>query len=216
MATLSEKLMRSKQSMEWKKIVAENLDLDYCERFLTTVEGTALLEYMENNVRYLDGRLTRVKVFGQFYPIPRQQVAFGDDGTSYKFSGTVVPSQPWPQPLLELKNKICAVRGVDYNFVLVNRYRNGEDHMGEHRDDEKELDKTVPIASVSLGQTRKFVLKHIDVRKKTREIDLVKLDLHHGSLLMMNWPTNEYWYHSIPKEKKVTNIRLNFTFRKIK
>lgn len=74
----------------------------------------------------------------------------------------------------------------------------------------------MPIASLSLGQTRKFVLKHIDVRKKTREIELVKLDLHHGSLLMMNWPTNEYWYHSIPKEKKATDIRLNFTFRKIK
>jgi len=88
--------------------------------------------------------------------------------------------------------------------------------MGEHRDDEKELDKTVPIASVSLGQTRKFVLKHIDVRKKKRQIELVKLDLCHGSLLMMNWPTNKYWYHSIPKEKKATNVRLNFTFRKIK
>lgn len=123
MTTLSEKLTRNKQPTEWKKIVAENLDLDYCERFLTGVEGTTLMEYMENNVRYLDGQLTSVKVFGQFYPIPRQQVAFGDDGTSYKFSGVVVPAQPWPQPLLELKRKICVARGVDYNFVLVNRYK---------------------------------------------------------------------------------------------
>lgn len=88
--------------------------------------------------------------------------------------------------------------------------------MGEHKDDEIELDKTVPIASVSLGQSRKFVFKHRDVKNKIRQVDLVKLDLHHGSLLVMNWPTNEYWYHSIPKEKKATNIRLNFTFRKIK
>lgn len=88
--------------------------------------------------------------------------------------------------------------------------------MGEHKDDEIELDKTVPIASVSLGQTRKFVLKHSDTKNKIRQVDLVKLDLHNGSLLIMNSPTNEYWYHSIPKEKKATNIRLNFTFRKIK
>lgn len=74
----------------------------------------------------------------------------------------------------------------------------------------------VPIASVSLGQTRRFVLKHIDVRKKIRQVDIIKFDLHHGSLLMMNWPTNKYWFHSIPKQKKATNIRLNFTFRKIK
>lgn len=101
-------------------------------------------------------------------------------------------------------------------WVFNLRYRNGDDHMGEHRDNEVELDKTVPIASVSLGQTRKFVFKHTDVRKKIRQIELVKLDLHNGSLLMMNWPTNEYWYHSVPKQRKASNVRLNFTFRKIK
>lgn len=122
MATLYEKLMNNNRSSRWKKIIAEDLDLDYCEKFLTTVEGSSLMEYMENNVRYLDGRLAQLKVFGRYHPIPRQQVAFGDGGVSYKFSGTVVPAQPWPQPLLELKNKIGRARGVDYNFVLVNRY----------------------------------------------------------------------------------------------
>lgn len=107
--------------IQCRKIVAEGLDVDYYERFLTGAESSSLMDYMENNVRYLDGRLTQVKVFGQYYPIPRQQVAFGDDGVSYKFSGTVVPALPWSPPLLELKNKICLARGVDYNFVLVNR-----------------------------------------------------------------------------------------------
>ncbi|CAH1725130.1 unnamed protein product [Aphis gossypii] len=214
--TLYEKLMKNAQPSQWRKIVAENLDLDYCERFLTAAESVALLNYMEDNVSYFDGRLSQVKVFGQYYPIPRQQVAFGDTGISYKFSGTIIPAQPWPQPLYDLKKKIYTARGVDYNFVLVNRYKNGEDHMGEHRDDEVELDKTIPIASVSLGQTRKFVFKHTDVRKKIRQVELIKLDLHNGSLLMMNQPTNDYWFHSIPKEKKAKNVRLNFTFRKIK
>ncbi|XP_050431832.1 DNA oxidative demethylase ALKBH2-like [Adelges cooleyi] len=214
--TLYEKLMKNKQSTRWKKVVAENLDLDYCEKFLNLSEATALMDYMENNVQYLDGRLTQVKVFGVYHPIPRQQVAFGDVGVTYKFSGTVIAAQPWPQPVLELKKKISSERGINYNFVLVNRYRNGDDHMGEHRDDEPELDKMIPIASVSLGQTRKFVLKHGDVKKKLRKVENIKLDLHHGSLLFMNWPTNEYWYHSIPKEKAATKVRLNFTFRKIK
>lgn len=208
--------MANSRPSKWRKIVAEDLDVDYCDRFLTTAEATALMNYMEDDVSYFDGRLAQVRVFGRYHPIPRQQVAFGDDGVSYRFSGTVVPARPWPLPLLELKNKIRRSRGVDYNFVLVNRYRNGDDHMGEHRDDEPELDKAVPIASVSLGQTRKFVFKHSDVRKKTRQVELVKLELCHGSLLMMNWPTNEHWYHSVPKEKKATNVRLNLTFRKIK
>lgn len=121
MASLYEKLMKNKQHSEWEKIVAENLDLDYCQRFLNAAEGAALMEYMEHNVHYLDGRLNQVKVFGQYYPIPKQQVAFGNEGVSYKFSGTIVPAQPWPTPLLELKNKIRLARHVDYNFVLVNR-----------------------------------------------------------------------------------------------
>lgn len=119
--TLYERLMKNAQPSQWRKIVAEDLDLDYCERFLTAAESANLFNYMENNVCYFDGRLSQVKVFGQYYPIPRQQVAFGDVGVSYKFSGTVVPAQPWPQPLYDLKSKICTARGVDYNFVLVNR-----------------------------------------------------------------------------------------------
>lgn len=125
MTTLYEKLMQNRQKSLWRKIIAENLDLDFCEKFLTTAEATTLMEYMENCVQYFDGRLTQVKVFGQYYPIPRQQVAFGDKGVSYKFSGTIVPAKPWPKPLLELKNRIFSTLGIDYNFVLVNRYDNG-------------------------------------------------------------------------------------------
>lgn len=122
MTSLYEKLMNNKlQSLQWQKINGENLDLDYCQKFLTANEGTTLMEYMENNVQYLDSKLSQVKVFGRYHSIPRQQVAFGDKGVCYKFSGTVVPAQPWPHPLLQLKDKICAAKGVDYNFVLVNR-----------------------------------------------------------------------------------------------
>lgn len=122
MTTLYEKLTNNKlQLSQWQKINGENLNLDYCQKFLTQDEGIELMEYMENNVQYLHGKLSQVKVFGRYHPIPRQQVAFGDEGVCYKFSGIVLPAQPWPQPLLKLKDKICVARGVDYNFVLVNR-----------------------------------------------------------------------------------------------
>lgn len=106
----------------WEKIIADDLDLDYCETFLSRAEADSLMEYMENNVRYLEGPPAHVKVFGRCYPIPRQQAAFGDDNVSYKFSGTVVPAQPWPAPLLQLKDKIRDALGYNYNFVLVNKY----------------------------------------------------------------------------------------------
>lgn len=102
--------------------------------------------------------------------------------------------------------------------VLLNtRYKDGEDHIGEHRDDEKELDPLCPIASVSLGAPRDFVFRHRDARGRhsCRQIEPVKLELAHGSLLLMNPPTNTFWYHSVPVRKKVLFPRINLTFRRI-
>lgn len=97
------------------------------------------------------------------------------------------------------------------------RYKDGHDHMGEHRDDEKELDPSCPIASVSLGAARDFIFRHRDSRGKrsSRKIEPVKLELAHGSLLLMNPPTNTFWYHSLPVRKKILSPRINLTFRRI-
>lgn len=89
--------------------------------------------------------------------------------------------------------------------------------MGEHRDDEKDLDRTAPIASVSLGQPRDFIFRHKDSRGKNAKCDIapVKIELANGSLLMMNCPTNQYWYHSLPKRANAIQPRINMTFRKM-
>lgn len=90
--------------------------------------------------------------------------------------------------------------------------------MGEHRDDEKELDPLCPIASVSLGAARDFIFRHRDARGKPihrQIIEPVKLELAHGSLLLMNSPTNTFWYHSLPVRKKISLPRINLTFRRI-
>lgn len=125
-----------------------------------------------------------MKVFGKWHDVPRQQVAYGEDGLQYHFSGVTLPAKPWTESLKLLRDFISKITQVDYNFVLVNRlvtflvniiwwfyvrrYRNGLDHIGEHRDGEAELDPTAPIASVSLGQHRNFVLKHSECRGKTK------------------------------------------------
>lgn len=103
------------------------------------------------------------------------------------------------------------------SVCLSTRYKDGQDHMGEHRDDEKELDPLSPIASVSLGAARDFIFRHRDARGKPvhRQIDPVKLELAHGSLLLMNSPTNTFWYHSLPVRKKILLPRINLTFRRI-
>ena len=97
------------------------------------------------------------------------------------------------------------------------RYKDGCDYMGEHKDDEKDLAPGHPIASLSLGQPRDFYFKHQDARgkKATRKMDTVKLVLEHGGLLLMNPPTNQFWYHALPQRKKLCNVRINLTFRKM-
>ena len=96
------------------------------------------------------------------------------------------------------------------------RYKDGNDYIGEHKDDEKDLESSSPIASLSLGQPRDFYFKHQDTKRKSRKLDNVKAVLESGTLLMMNYPTNHYWYHALPKRPKVLGVRINLTFRCMK
>ncbi|CAL4059704.1 unnamed protein product, partial [Meganyctiphanes norvegica] len=202
----------------WRKISSENLDLDYTILFPRHIADT-LLKIFEDELQYFTGDLAKVKVFGKWHDLPRKQVTYGDPGLTYKYSGIVTPALPWPQPMDAVRNLISRVTGHHYNFVLVNRYGNGQNKMGEHKDDERELDPNTPIASVSLGQPRSFYFKHQDTRKpgpNKRNISKVEMTLEHGSLLLMNAPTNNYWYHALPPRKAANNVRINLTFRKIK
>ncbi|XP_067008224.1 DNA oxidative demethylase ALKBH2 [Anabrus simplex] len=208
-----------KFGLRWQKLSAEGLNLDYTI-VLPRLVADKVLKELEADIEYFTGDLARVFVFGKWHPIPRQQVAFGDEGLTYTFSGNTVPARPWPPLIRQLRDMVQRITGVPFNFVLVNRYRDGNDHMGEHRDDEKELDCDAPIASLSLGQRREFVLRHRDARdartpgSAKRNIPPYKVMLEHGSLLLMNPPTNQLWYHSLPRRKSCMGVRINLTFRK--
>ena len=205
-----------KQDLQWKKITAENLNLDYVKLF-TKTEADALFQEAEKVIRYNSN--SKVFVHGKWYKVPRKQTAYGDTGLTYTFSGATVSAQPWNNaPFLKnISDMVSSLTGHQFNFVLVNRYNDGNDHMGEHRDDEADLVPNSAIASVSLGQARDFVFRHADARGSgaKRKIDPVKLELSHGSLLMMNYPTNVYWFHSLPVRKKAILPRINLTFREM-
>ncbi|CAG9783443.1 unnamed protein product [Diatraea saccharalis] len=205
-------------SITWKNIKDQGLDLDYTIAIPKNI-ANELLKELDESLEYFTGELSQVRVFGKLYPLPRQQVAYGGPGITYSYSGTTVPALPWPTPVLALRDFLTTLKGIKYEFVLVNKYRNGNDHMGEHRDNEPELDSNYPITSVSLGQDRDFILKHKDARKSAGAkipIPPVKLTLEHGSILLMNPPTNSIWYHSLPVRKRVLNPRINLTFRKMR
>ncbi|KKL03356.1 alpha-ketoglutarate-dependent dioxygenase AlkB [Rheinheimera mesophila] len=151
-----------------------------------------------------------IKIFGKAVPIPRQQVWMGEPHCSYKYSGVLFEPEAWHplvKQLTDQVNKLCQSR---FNAVLLNWYADGQQHMGWHSDDEPELGDEPQIASLSLGQPRCFDLKH-----KTLGIQL-KLELGHGSLLLMAGQCQAFWQHRVPKRAAATAGRINLTFREIK
>ncbi|XP_057621236.1 DNA oxidative demethylase ALKBH2 [Chionomys nivalis] len=203
-------------SPSWRHLRAQGLNCDYTILF-GKAEADEIFRELEQEVEYFTGALAKVQVFGKWHSVPRKQATYGDAGLTYTFSGLTLTPKPWIPVLERVRDQIFRVTGQTFNFVLINRYKDGCDHIGEHRDDERELAPGSPIASVSFGACRDFLFRHKDSRgKRPRQtVEVVKLQLAHGSLLMMNHPTNTHWYHSLPIRKKVLAPRVNLTFRKI-
>lgn len=146
----------------------------------------------------------RPGLFGHMQP--RLIASHGNEGLAYRYSGLDYAASPWTSATWRIKQLIESVMGR-YNYCLLNRYRSGSDSMGWHADDEPELGDT--IASVSLGATRKFRMRH-KVTLETRNFLLGA-----GSLLIMTGTTQTFWKHELPKTKKVVGERINLTYRLI-
>lgn len=155
-----------------------------------------------------------VTLFGKTHITSRQIVWMGDDNISYQYSGHARQSVAWSDTVFHVKQTIEQLLSdigitARFNSCLLNYYPSGSDGMGYHADDEKELGDQPIIASLSLGATRKFVLKH----KKTQ--DKVELYLESGQLIVMHGATQSYWKHTITKTKKIYDGRISLTFRQI-
>ena len=162
-------------------------------------------------VRETPWRQEPVTIYGKRHLQPRLIAWYGDAGQSYSYSGIVLEPLPWNKILSRLRDLVQDLVHEHFNSVLLNYYRDHRDSMGFHSDDERELGPTPIIASVSLGATRTFVLKH-----KTRaELKPIRLELPSGSLLLMKGLTQKNWKHGIDKQSKPCGPRINLTFRQI-
>lgn len=168
---------------------------------------------------YLNSLITQVVweqkssiIKGVSYKQPRLVAWYGDPGTTYTYSGSRNDPLNWIPLLLGLKERVERALNVVFNSVLANYYRNGNDSIGSHSDNEKELGDDPIIASLSFGSTRTFELKYCDKKKNIPDI---QLELSAGSLLVMRGTTQKFWKHSIPKNLSVKEPRVNLTFRKI-
>ncbi|WP_043971485.1 MULTISPECIES: alpha-ketoglutarate-dependent dioxygenase AlkB [unclassified Acinetobacter] len=151
-----------------------------------------------------------IKIYGKTHLLPRLTAWYGEAGKSYTYSGIESHPLAWNKPLLWLKQQLEAVSQSSFNSVLLNWYRDGQDHLAWHDDAEAELGNNPTIGSLNFGASRRFLL-----RRKDNHNDKIELLLGHGDLLIMAGELQQYWQHCVPKQTKVKNSRINLTFRYI-
>jgi len=151
----------------------------------------------------------RVFVMGKWREPARRTSSQGNEGLKYRYSGATQQAEKWTETVLFVKNKIEEMTGKQYSYVLCNYYGDGKSYISYHSDAEKDLEPGEDIVSVSFGATRKFYLKHI--KDKT----IYKTLLETGDVLVMSGETQKHFQHSVPKELKVLDPRINLTFRVI-
>lgn len=174
--------------------------------FLTEEESQELFDWIMQNVEWTQVQYPK---YNKIIKTPRLTTCFGfhlddipDDFHGYK-------PKKIPQGLKSIKRKVEAFCATDFNYILMSLYRDGNDSISYHSDDERFLGKNPMIASLSLGETRRFHLKH----KETKERH--SYDLSNGSLMVMKGNTQHDWLHAVPKSKKLLGMRINLTFRKM-
>lgn len=170
-------------------------------------------ELMMTLIDVLPLRTEVVRVGGFERVTPRLVSWHADPGVAYTYSGVKHEPHPWTPQLGELRASLKTCVG-GFNSVLVNYYRDGDDSIGFHADDEPELGPEAPsnvlIASVSLGCKRRFVLKHRSTGEKKEFM------LGGGDLLVMGGDVQQHWLHGVPKTTAPVLPRMNLTFRQVR
>ncbi len=185
----------------------------------TLLDG--LLDFYPQAIRHNQALLAQLRqtlpwsqdsvfLYGRTHRIPRLQCWIADPGVEYSYSGKQLINHPWPETLNRLRDELNKAFGLQLNSVLCNLYRDGQDSMGWHSDDEPELGPDPGIISVTLGAERDFSLR---LKGTTRQNS--KLALPDGSLLYMKPGMQRRWEHAVPKRAGVSSARINLTFREI-
>jgi alkylated DNA repair dioxygenase AlkB len=192
---------------DWRRLDLEDAELRLWPGAFTDSEAWDLMHDLRSTI---DWRQEQVLVFGRRHPVPRLVAWHGDPGARYTYSGSPHEPLPWTPVLERVRARVQALAGHEFNAVLLNLYRDGRDGMGWHADDEPELGPEPVIASVSLGATRRFCLRHRGRRRQKADIPLP-----HGSLLVMSGATQRHWVHAVPKTTVPVGERINLTFRSV-
>jgi alkylated DNA repair dioxygenase AlkB len=178
----------------------------YHEQFLYKEEADVLENYLEENIPWK--QVTYFKPERGYVITPRLTwVAGFHNKNVYEIDGLTL--NEIPLFFLPLKDLVEDFLKTEFNFILFSKYRDENDSITYHSDDEKFLGRSPTIASLTLGATRPFVLKN----KRTRESQ--SFDPKHGDLFVMQSNCQKDFFHALPKSKKAFNTRYSITFKKV-
>jgi len=208
-------IKKKRQTLPKMIINQDECSVIYIKHFLTRDEEENLMNEMEN----IEFRQEIIDVYNMNIIAPRKTFSYGDTGLSYQYAGKYEIPNEWPSStsnniINDIRKKVhqkslefCDVMKDPFNFVLINRYKDGNDYIGFHSDNEKDIVPRSCIASLFIGAERNFTFINV----KSNETHSLKLES--GSLLLMMGRTQEIYKHGLPKSKNLTEKRYNLTFR---
>ncbi|MBT2244630.1 alpha-ketoglutarate-dependent dioxygenase AlkB [Sphingobium sp. BHU LFT2] len=194
--------------ISFSRIAMEDADVQFLQRLPMHQSDESIFEQLFRETKWLH---EKVMVWGKEHYQPRLTAWYGDPGRSYTYSGTVMFPLPWTNLLLSLRRELQELTDARFNSVLLNLYRDHNDRMGFHSDNEPSLGQEPTIASLSYGATRTLIFKH----KKRQDLERKRIPLVSGCVLLMSGGTQRNWVHGIDKESRPCGPRINLTFRNI-
>ena len=188
-----------------KSVSFKQLEIEYIKDFFNKNESDFLYDLLKKDIEW---KQDFIEIYGKSYPLPRLTACYGYKNKSYTYSGITMTPLPWTRELLKVRRKLEVFSKQEFNSVLLNYYRSGNDSVSWHSDDEEELGKLPIIGSLSFGGVRRFRFRNKQNKNLTQTYEL-----ENGSLFLMKGATQKFWEHEVPKTKKNVSGRINLTFR---
>jgi Alkylated DNA repair protein len=190
-----------------------NLNIIYDKKFIDSYDTKVIYKILEKNIIYESKEDSQILIKGKLVNPSRKYVSYGDikDPTTTKIRSWH-ENKPVEKIMKHLVEKLYKYCGIRFNFVLVNRYNDGNDYIGYHSD--RETDSA--IAGISLGAKRSMYFQYANqnkIMKLLKKPETLDIELENGSLIMISPETNKNWKHSIPKSKIIRHTRISLTFR---
>ena len=193
-------MIRTNEEIKGKELV-------YKSRFLA---GPFADDLFKHCLDELPWREELVPMFGRVFVAPRLSCALADEGCTYRYRGSQTESIRFTNSIEQLRQKLRKHVTVPFNYVLATKYRDGNDYVGWHADDERDLVPGQTIANVSLGEVREFRIKGRDGAFDER------VSTAHGSLLLMQGELLRTTKHSLLRTKRLIGPRVVLSFREVR